>query len=144
MSRLGDISSLMSVLSQLGIAKGHLFQAGRELLLLFQTLVDVAGDYTEGLEPSRPVLTTKEILAQVRGVTAAILDRLPDGEEKKTQEMREAIFRSILGVLESEIGRLSRSASSKAQMKREALEAIVTTLRREVGGKKGRVQNAAA
>ncbi|MBI2980983.1 MAG: hypothetical protein HYY44_01540 [Deltaproteobacteria bacterium] len=144
MSRWDDVNSLLSVLSQLGIAKGHLFRAGRELLLLFQTLIDVAGGCAEGLEPSRPVLTTKELLAQVRGVTAAILAKLPDGDEKKTQEMREAIFQSILGVLGVEIGRLSRSSSSKARLKREALEAIVATLQKEAGGKKGKVQNAAA
>ncbi|MBI2082120.1 MAG: hypothetical protein HYT76_00990 [Deltaproteobacteria bacterium] len=136
MGKWDEVSSLAGLFSQLGIARRHLFQAGREVLLLFQSLLELADRYAEG--------ATKDVLSQVKGLTTAVLDKLPDGDEKKAEEMRQAIFQSILGVLEVEIGRFSRSTSPKTQLKREALETIVTTLRKEMGGKKGKIHHAAA
>lgn len=144
MNKWQEVSSLVNTLSQLGLARRHLFQAGREMLLLLQSLIDLAGGYTEGLKPTKTVVTTKEVLEQVKGLTSAVLDKFPDGKKEEAEETRRAVFQSILGVLNDERERFLRASSPKVQLKREALETIIAILQKEMEGKKGKNHDAAA
>ena len=133
MTNLLELAPFLKRLSELGVAKKHFLSAGREILLLIGSLLQVADNAVGETGDNVNAQTVKAVLTTVRHSLHNLAAQLPSGDDEKFQLLYRSVAETIVRVIEEEI-RKTPASSAKTKAKKEALESIRIVLQKERKG----------